>query len=595
MNTKGIIVLIVCCILPAVGLAQKVKYKDLMVLLNAKQYDQAEPHLKKYLKENTDNPSAYLFMAITYHEKSLKNDVLKQTEILTANIDSAILFYDKAYPIITEKEIKRNSENYQMYTRRDLITGEFGVKQSDVLLDIETRTKGLKERKEKVKLLKNYFKLSEAQYLRANNFYKELQEQFDTKKELYLLSDDVLVLSLEKLASTFDSCQATFKNYKTTTQAIGKTGYNQTIDLLEIKDFKKEGSTLIDFMEDDLKLWNYSEWSKKTIRIIKDEVYPVRNELLVFDSELNKLREKIKKDSLPVNALELKKNPLFTNLKKWDNDPMPSGVFNMKISELEYMTEETKKNKLKGGENIPKRIQLVKNELHLLKSLDSATHTLLTTTEWEQDAKFYKSYISGAYGTVDVLKNLIHSMQEFSKREAHAKTKELEELSHSLKWVVDESDSIPLFKDVPDELIYRPMVIAETYTAGVKLTESHPIGYFYSISPARTAEQKITFQVDTATITSRNIPLIKGISLSTAEPAYFVLLYSESKVEGKTPVSLAKISKKNGLEWTSTFSTDLPPVDMKYTAINGELSIRTSGIDGDNKIVALDKTGKRLQ
>jgi hypothetical protein len=73
------------------------------------------------------------------------------------------------------------------------------------------------------------------------------------------------------------------------------------------------------------------------------------------------------------------------------------------------------------------------------------------------------------------------------------------------------------------------------------------------------------------------------------------LFYSESKVEGKTPVSLVKISKKNGLEWTSNFSTDLPPVDMKYTAINGELSIRTSGIDGDNKIVALDKTGKRLQ
>jgi hypothetical protein len=39
--------------------AQKVKYKDIFGLLKTKQYEAAEPFLRKYLKENDDNPNAF--------------------------------------------------------------------------------------------------------------------------------------------------------------------------------------------------------------------------------------------------------------------------------------------------------------------------------------------------------------------------------------------------------------------------------------------------------------------------------------------------------------------------------------------------------
>ena len=90
---------------PAYG--QKVKYKDIWGLLSTKQYEAAEPFLKKYLKETTDNPNAFLYMGIICQEKSLKDDVLKQTKRAIADMDSAILYYDKAYKTITEKEIKK--------------------------------------------------------------------------------------------------------------------------------------------------------------------------------------------------------------------------------------------------------------------------------------------------------------------------------------------------------------------------------------------------------------------------------------------------------------------------------------------------------
>lgn len=594
MIRKGAFILFLVAVSSGVASGQKVKYKDLMVLLNAKQYDQAEPFLKKYLAENDDNPSAYLFMGIIYQEKSVKNDVLKQTDLLINNIDSAIFFYNISFPKITEKDVKKNDENYLMYTRRDLRTGEFGIKLSDIQLDIETRIKALKERKEKFKALVNYYQQAEAIYKRANSYYKNLQSKFNTKKDLYLQADDRLILELDQLATTFDSSQVAFKNYKTTSQALGKTGYNQIIDLQEIKDFKKEGSAMSDFMMDDLKLWDYTEWVKKTVRIIRDEVYPLRHELIAFDSEINKQRERVKKDSITVETKELINNPVFDELKKWDDNPMPASLFQMKIAELRYSSDLVAESTLITNEDISKKINMIRHQQVLLKDVDSLANALVKR-DWEKDAINYKNFITSTYGTTSVLKNLVKATHEYATREMVVKKKELENNMSFLKWVISESDSIPLFKDVPDESIYKPLVITETHTAGVKVVNSLLIGYFYTVTPARTADLKVNFPIDTATIIPRNLPLIKGLSIAVTDQTYFILFYSESKVDGKTPLTLARISRLAGLEWAVVFPVELTPLELKFTTSTGELSIKTTSPGGDSKMVVIDKSGKRIQ
>jgi hypothetical protein len=183
----------------------------------------------------------------------MTNDLLKHTPVLLSNSDSALLFFDKAYNTITERELKRNDEYYEeMFSRRDPRTGDFGVKFSDVRLDLETRVKNIKERKEKVKELKKHFVESKRLYLASVEQFKTIQSKFTSQSSFFLRSDEVLVQQLTKLAQTYDSMLTVFGNYRSALRGIQKSNYNQQLSSQEIIDFKKDGTSAADFFQDDV-------------------------------------------------------------------------------------------------------------------------------------------------------------------------------------------------------------------------------------------------------------------------------------------------------------------------------------------------------
>src|SRR5258706_6966276 len=190
MGFKNIFLLLSLVFFAAVAYGQKVKYKDLFLLLNSKQYSDAEPFLRKFLKDNPDHPNGLLYMWIIFQERSNKDDVLKLTDVLQHHIDSAVLFYEKAYKEIDEKEVKRNDEYYESYKRRDLRTGDFAIKLSDVQFDVEKKIQGLKERKTRAGLLKGYLTAAEALYGKANGQFRDLQSNYAGTRELLLRSDE---------------------------------------------------------------------------------------------------------------------------------------------------------------------------------------------------------------------------------------------------------------------------------------------------------------------------------------------------------------------------------------------------------------------
>ncbi|MEP2669289.1 MAG: hypothetical protein ABJH04_09865 [Cyclobacteriaceae bacterium] len=579
---------------PAFG--QKVKYKDLFVLLNAKQYDQAEPFLRKYLAENDDNPNAYLFMGIIFQEKAANNDVLKHTDIMISNLDSAVIFYDKAYQQMDEREIKRNDEYYQAYNRRDLRTGKFGVKLSDVQFDIEKRTKALKERKVLVQELKTHYDNAEAQYAKTQFLYKDVQLKYEDARTLFLRSDENTISNLKRITQVFDSSMLAFKSYKDISSTFGKTGYNQELDLVEIANLEKDGDSKADFMQDKLTIWDYKRWADNTIEGIEKEVTPMRENLISYDIEINKLREKLKNDSVSVknDLTKLVDKILYNQLKKYDPNPMPMDVFGMKIAELEYLSELIINKPFRDSADIKLKLGLIKNELNAIKKLDSVS-TKLASRDLDADALDYNHFVTNAYGMPTVLKSLVKTTKDFADREQERKEAESEVLSGALRWMVSETDSIPLFMEVGANRKFKPLLIVEDkFTAGLQFADTIATGYFSTINPARRGGVSVSFPVNNSVFKMNKLPVIKGLSSSDESgQVFYVLFYSEEKVEEKFPATVAKIYRTDGLAWSNNFSYELLPAEVSFQIESGEVAVKTSNPAGESKMVFIDKNGKR--
>jgi hypothetical protein len=579
---------------------QKIKYKELFVLLDSRQFKDAEPFLRKYLKDNTDNPNAHLFMGFILQEKSMKADVLKESDLLATNADSAIYFFELARKGITEKEIKRNDEFYQAYSRRDQRTGEFGIKISDIQLDLEKRTHELNERKARVKKLRSQFVAWERLYQSSEAAFKVLQESSPGEKEFLLQSDQNTIDQLKAMRSVFDSCTSMFAAYKTTLADLGKTNYNQTFDARKIEKFKEDGRGLPDFYADDLKVWNYDEWAKQKLNEIENDVLPFREKLVAYDVEINKLFDKIRKDSSSVtNEIRPIEEKLRINpVAKYDAAPMPLLLFHMKLEELRFSSGHIDNKKQRDSVSLSARLHAIKAELKQLEKFDSIAG-ILVMKDLEKETANYQHFVTSAYGSTKVLNSLIKTTKEFSEHEKHKREDVIARLTNSLNWlVIDAKDSVAIGQARQKRPNHFPLsLVTDKFVSGLKYgADSVATGFFYTITPNRIPDVKVSFTVDKASYAKRNLPVIKElVGSNDTGTIYYSLIYSETKaVDNKFPVTITKIMKPEGVAWTIVHKFDYIPSELIVEQDTGELSIKTTSPGGESKLIALDKNGKQL-
>jgi hypothetical protein len=593
MTKVGLIKCFFLFFVVSTSFGQKVKYKDIFALLNAKQYEQAEPFLRKYIKDNDDNPNAFLFMGMTFQEKASKTDILKATRVATSQMDSAIFFYDKTLKLLTEKEVKRNDELYQMYNRRDLRTGEFGVRLSDIQFDLQKRIEGLRERIDRVKMVKYHFSLADSLYKKSNKLFKSIQTAYPGENEMFLRSDEKLIEQLKALSVRFDSCTKAFDHYKGSSSTLTKTGYNQVITLVEIRNFKSDGVSVANFYEDDLQLWDYKTFAEKTKDKIEKEIIPMREHLISYDIEINKLREKLTNDSVSVrnDLTKLIDKILNEQLKKYDAEPLPMEVFTLKTADLEYRSALIESKPFKDSTDVVLKLNLIKREMKDLNKLDSIA-TKLASQNMDEEIKDYEHFIANTYSNSIVLNSYIKALKEYAAREKQKKTIELNQRLEAMNWIVDQADSIPLSMTHPTKKFKPLALVIDKFTSGLAYSDSLSAqGYFYTIKTSRKPEVRVRFDVDKPGFKLSQLGHTKALTYSDAGgQIYFVLLYSDRANKEKFPATLAKIYRSDGLAWSTNYQLTFVPKEIQFKSDTGELTVKN-----DTQSTVIDKNGKILK
>ena len=587
------LLLTVICMLSSTAMAQKIKYKDLFVLLNAKQYEQAEPFLKKYLKENQDNPNAFLFMGFMYEEKMYANDVLRESTKLGTNSDSAVLFLDKAYKTIDERELKKNEEYYEFYSRRDMRTGKFGLKLSDIQFDLEKKIKAIKERGVKAKALKEKFDVTQRIYSHSEKLYKDIASKFKDRKEFFLRSDENLVTALGLLSRKYDSCLLSFSDYKAALSGIGKTEHKQELDEREINNFKEDGYAVVDFFQDEVKVWGYKRWAASNLEVIEKEIMPLRETLVKIDGELNAIQAKIKKDSVSQSSeIKLVQNKVHQmGLKKFDTKPLPNDVFVLKIYELEYGSALSETRKLRDSASLVVKQNLYKSQIKHLNNIDSMA-SILYNRDWGSDEANYKSFITDAFGSVSVLKSLIKTTGDFAISEKTEKEKRIKKIEQLLPWVIDQSDSIPVTSAAVSKKYYPLNITEESHTFGLTYQDSLTYAYFYKITPSRQVSTKASVKLDSSAFKKASRLLLKGLSASDgSSKAFYTIIYSEEKVKEKNPAQILLINEATGLTWSNFYYLEGVPEQAVFSKETGALTLKLITPSG-NKLFTVLNDGK---
>lgn len=583
------------CLAISSAFAQKVKYKDLYELLRTKQYETAEPFLKRYLADNDDNPNAFLFMGIIYQEKSLKADLLKETDKMVSFIDSALLFYDKAHKTIDDREIRRNDEYYEAYNRRDLRTGEYGVNLSDIQFDLEKKKEDLKQRIADIRTAKALFLEADSLYARCQSAYLRMKGSSAGEKEFLLRADESTIAGLKALSLRFDSCLNVFERYSGKLSQVGHTSYNQAVTLVEIKDFKNNGTSPADFYANDLQLWNYKEFGDRERKAIEEDILPTGKRLVEYDIELNKLREKMSTDSVSVRSdlAKLVDQLLLPQLKKYDPDPMPSDLFGLRITDLEYHSMVLEHSKVRDSTNVYFQRSITREEASVVRKLDSLA-TRLQNRNLDEDIANYSYFVTVSFHNAMLLKSYCRTMKEYADRELARVERDLAEREQAFKWIIVENDSIPLDTTILNRAFKPLHVEREQFTVGLHYKDSLSAeGYLCTITPSRNPDVNVSFPVDRPNFKGSRFPTVS--SLQYTDPAaqlFIVLVFSTNPVKNAFPATIAKIYRTDGLSWSTNLSLAFIPTILNYRIDAGEIQLTAPGLAAP---ITIDKNGKLVK
>ncbi len=389
--------------------AQKVKYKDLYVLLRAKNYNDGASFLKKFLKDNPEHPNANYQMALMIDFKIAELDLLKQSDAIIQRVDSALLYFDKAYALINAKDVKKHDDDYyEFFKRRNLRTGKFEVILSDVQLDIEDRKNVLNSKKKDVNTINSAFNSSVSLYDSTVNKFQHLKSIYQDILTLNLGASNSDIGQINSLITDYDSVILKFKLYKKLKKQFSSATEEIIITIEPLEGFNEKGLEKPDFYTSKVSLVDFSSWGKTQLKQI-DVSRKLLSELVLFDESLEVLNDQILEDSVGLSSDIFGKitDPTLKKFKETDPESVLYKLMNYKIAQLNLNSAlmtwyNTYSDTLDVGLQVSFTANL-KSELESVKQLQSS----LEFTTDDQLKLRYNKFLEARYSSLDGFKSFL--------------------------------------------------------------------------------------------------------------------------------------------------------------------------------------------
>ena len=151
-----------------------------------------------------------------------------------------------------------------------------------------------------------------------------------------------------------------------------------------------------------------------------NEITPIREHLIAYDVEINKLREQMQTDSVSVkhDLTKLIDRLLLEKLSRYDERPLPMDVFAVKIADLEYRSLLFEDRKFADSADVHLQLTIARQELDKASKLDSLATEVLKR-DFEKELLNYEHFVNNTYGNATVLRSFLKVMKDFLSLGSH--------------------------------------------------------------------------------------------------------------------------------------------------------------------------------
>jgi len=550
-------------LVPLFGSAQKIKYKDIFPKLNSKNYSpELESQLMTFLRAaKKPHPNGNYQLGLIYEKRFQEMDVLSDTAMITVSADSAVLQFKLALTLITEKEL-RNDEFYQSFHRRDLRTGKFGIKLSDVHLDIEKKIEAVQNRNQSIRDLNTMLHRIKGRYSLSVSIYKQMiQRHHEYKELLFLLTAEDMIM-LDRMHDNAQGIYELSNDLKKLCKELGAEYYQSFISFKFIEKYGVDGLEQSDIFSGELDLWDYETWSSST----KNDYSAVLDYKNIITDKENEISGAFEKMAQGVEPGKISLHDLEIDGNKFDEDGSAQAMLNLKLKKLEVsrMANPSFDASLADTTNIFAQLGVASLIMEELGSMATIYSDISKPEKIDLAKMRYSGILESNYGGSTGYDQFVSDLGSWINNQRLVWNNRNEKFSEKDKWAVSGEERIPLYiADEPQKYMTKGVYGTETKIAfGVDSQSGE--GFLVWSGPTRGILKKSTFtmgKMDATSTVARELPT----------PHFGCYFYDPSSEVNN--FFILSTTTMGDTKWSNLITAPHEPVSFRYDESLDQLTV----------------------
>lgn len=384
--------------------AQRVRYKDLAPALDTITPSEQMLMLRAFLQDEPDEPNANLRLALLHYNIFRKSDPLLEYTKALAHARETVLRMTKTKLLVTASEVKGDNEYYAPIFKTVDSKGKPFVEFAVVQQKMNNAMDSAQRFVEKIPAIYRAFTKSVKQYDQAVKTFAEINTDYKTLEDIYMLFDQSLDKRLEVLKTSCDSSLWYFKHYQSLIAEYPLKKYNQKSHLKQIQVYRMDGLiTALSFLTRDVEFWNYTEWVDGVRKAHSSEIVALKEKIANTNQKLDESLSKISNGSAGSDDMQRISKDLVFQLNNYDKNSLALALLEYKVFNQSWLV---KQKSIQRDTAIEAKLQLYSSLIQANRGAD----TLLTHVKnalSPASIKKHASFIEKNYGGEKGLKSFL--------------------------------------------------------------------------------------------------------------------------------------------------------------------------------------------